>query len=126
MILNILKLSLIFSALDFVYLFSMSNKFQNMIKKIQGSDLQMNIIPTIFCYFFLIFLLYYFIVHKKQTVLDAFLLGLGVYGVYETTNLAIFKKWEPMVGIVDTLWGGILFSLSYYLYLRFFNTISRN
>lgn len=126
MILNILKLSLIFSALDFVYLFSMSTKFQNMIKNIQGSDLQMNIIPTIVCYFFLIFLLYYFIVHKGQTVLDAFLLGVGVYGVYETTNLAIFKKWEPMVGIVDTLWGGILFSLSYYLYLRFFNTISRN
>jgi len=126
MILNILKLSLIFSALDFVYLFSMSTKFQNMIKNIQGSDLQMNIIPTIVCYFFLIFLLYYFIVHKRQTVLDAFLLGVGVYGVYETTNLAIFKKWEPMVGIIDTLWGGILFSLSYYLYLRFFNTISRN
>ena len=76
----------------------------------------MQILPTIFCYIFLVFLLYYFIIYKKQTVLDAFLLGLAVYGVYETTNLAIFKNWNPVIGVVDTIWGGILFfSLSIFI-----------
>ena len=51
-------------------------------------------------------------------VINAFLLGLGVYGVYETTNLAIFKKWDPIIGILDTIWGGILFSLTYYIFLK--------
>ena len=96
----------------------MSGKFQKMIKNIQGSQLKMNIIPTFFCYIFLIFSLYYFIVYKKQKVLDAFLLGIGIYGVYETTNLAIFKNWDPIIGIVDTIWGGILFSLTYYIFLK--------
>jgi len=118
MILDIVKLSIIFTLIDSVYLYSMSSKFQKMIKNIQGSELKMSIMPTLLCYIFLIFSLYYFVVSKKQKVLDAFLLGLGIYGVYETTNLAIFKKWEPIIGIVDTIWGGILFSLTYFIYLH--------
>ena len=96
----------------------MSGKFQKMIKNIQGTSLKMSLIPTFICYIFLIFSLYYFIVSKKQKVLDAFLLGLCIYGVYETTNLAIFKKWDPIIGIVDTIWGGILFSLTYFLFKK--------
>lgn len=116
MIFDLVKLSVIFTLIDSVYLYSMSGKFQSMIKNIQGSELKMQILPTIFCYIFLVFLLYYFIIYKKQTVLDAFLLGLAVYGVYETTNLAIFKNWNPIIGVVDTIWGGILFSLTFYIY----------
>ena len=116
MIFDLIKLSIIFTLIDSVFLYSMSGKFQKMIKIIQGSELKMQIIPTIFCYIFLIFSLYYFIVFKKQSVLDAFLLGLLIYGVFETTNLAIFKKWDPLIGLVDTIWGGILFSLSYYIF----------
>lgn len=118
MFLNVIKLSIIFILVDFLYLYSMSDKFRKMIKLIQGSELEMSLIPTFFCYIFLIFLLYYFIVYKKAPIIDAFLLGLGVYGVYETTNLAIFKKWDPLIGTVDTIWGGILFSLTYFIYLR--------
>lgn len=116
MIFDLVKLSVIFTLIDSVYLYSMSGKFQSMIKNIQGSELKMQIFPTIFCYIFLVFLLYYFIIYKQQTVLDAFLLGLAVYGVYETTNLAIFKNWDPLIGLVDTIWGGILFSLTVYIY----------
>ena len=118
MVFDILKLAVIFTLIDSIYLYSMSSNFQKMIKTIQGSELKMAIIPTFLCYVFLIILLYYFIVLKKQSVFDAFILGLSVYGVYETTNLAIFKKWNPSIGIVDTIWGGILFSLSYFFYLK--------
>lgn len=118
MVFDILKLSIIFTLIDSIYLYSMSTKFQKMIKNIQGSDLKMSLLPTFLCYIFLVFLIYYFIILKKASILDAFLLGIGVYGVYETTNLAIFKKWEPFIGLIDTIWGGILFSLSYFLYLK--------
>ena len=118
MIFDLVKLSVIFTLIDSVYLYSMSGKFQSMIKNIQGSELKMQILPTIFFYLFLIFLLYYFIIYKKQPVRDAFLLGLAVYGVYETTNLAIFKKWDPIIGLVDTIWGGILFSLTYFIFKK--------
>jgi uncharacterized membrane protein len=45
-------------------------------------------------------------------------LGLFVYGVYETTNHAIFKKWYYKTLVMDTLWGAVLFSLSVYLYRK--------
>ncbi len=119
MILDIVKLSVIFTLIDSVFLYLMSGKFQKMIKNIQGSELKMSLIPTILCYIFLIFSLYYFIVSKKESITSAFLLGLSIYGVFETTNLAIFKKWDPVIGLIDTLWGGVLFSLTYYIYILY-------
>lgn len=117
MILEIVKLSVILTLIDSIFLYSISGKFQKMIKNIQGSELKMSLIPTILCYIFLIFSLYYFIVLKKESLTSAFLLGLSIYGVFETTNLAIFKKWDPIIGLIDTLWGGILFLLTYYIYI---------
>lgn len=118
MVLDILKLSIIFTLIDSIYLYSVSSKFKLMVKNIQGTPLKMNLLATFLCYIFLVFLIYYFIILKKASLLDAFLLGICVYGVYETTNLAIFKKWDPLIGIVDTIWGGILFSLSYFIFLK--------
>ena len=116
MIKNIILLAIIFVLVDAGFLYLMSNNFQNMIKKIQGSPLKMKIIPTIFCYIILISSLYYFIVYKKGSYLDAFLLGFFIYGVYETTNMAIFKDWSPSVGLIDLTWGGFLFLITTYLY----------
>ena len=116
MIKNIILLAIIFVLVDSGFLYLMSNNFQNMIKKIQGSPLKMKIIPTIFCYIILISSLYYFIVYKKGSYLDAFLLGFFIYGVYETTNMAIFKDWSLNVGLIDLTWGGFLFLITTYLY----------
>ena len=87
---SIALLAVIFILTDFGYLFSMTKKFQVMVKNIQKSELKVKILPTIACYIFLISSLYYFIIHKKGSYVDAFLLGLFIYGVYETTNSAIF------------------------------------
>ena len=78
----------------------------------------MKIFPTIACYFILISSLYYFVIYKKGTLLDAFLLGFFIYGVYETTNLAIFKDWNIYVFIIDLTWGGFLFLITTYLYQK--------
>jgi uncharacterized membrane protein len=45
-------------------------------------------------------------------VLDAFLLGIVIYGVYETTSYALLKKWKLSIVLMDTLWGGVLFGLT--------------
>lgn len=118
-ILNIFKLALTFTIIDSGYLYSMSGNFQNMIKNIQGSKLKLRIIPTILCYLFLVSSLYYFIEMKNRKVIDAFLLGLFIYGVYETTNYAILDKWNPYIALIDTLWGGILFASSFFIYKKF-------
>jgi uncharacterized membrane protein len=116
MIKDIILLAVIFVLVDAGFLYLMSNNFQNMVKKIQGSPLKMELLPTIACYIILVSSLYYFVINKKGSYLDAFLLGFFIYGVYETTNMAIFKDWSVSVGLIDLTWGGFLFLITTYLY----------
>lgn len=110
--LTILSTFIIFILLDSIYLFSMKDYFNNQIKIIQGNKIKMKIYPAIICYIALVFGLYYFIISKKRSIMDAFILGIVIYSVYETTNLALFDKWSIKTALIDTLWGGILFSLT--------------
>ena len=118
MIKNIILLAIIFVLVDAGFIFLIRNTYQNMIQKIQGSSLKMKLIPTIACYIILISSLYYFIIHKKGSYLDAFLLGLFIYGVYSTTNMAIFKDWPLKVCLIDLTWGGFLFLITTYLFVN--------
>jgi uncharacterized membrane protein len=116
MIKNIIILAVIFVLVDVGFLYLMSNNFQIMVKKIQGTPLKMELLPTVACYIILVSSLYYFVINKKGSYLDAFLLGFFIYAVYETTNMAIFKDWSPKVGLIDLTWGGFLFLITTYLY----------
>ena len=116
MIKDIILLAVIFVLVDAGFLYLMSNNFQNMVKKIQGTPLKMKLLPTLACYIVLVSSLYYFVIYKKGSYLDAFLLGFFIYAVYETTNMAIFKDWSVSVGLIDLSWGGFLFLITTYLY----------
>jgi uncharacterized membrane protein len=107
--------------LDFVYLSINKKLFEDQISSIQRVALQINIIGVILCYIFLIGGLYYFILMKRRPILDAFLFGLVIYGVYETTNIATFKKWSPFVAILDTLWGGVLMAATTFITYKLSN-----
>lgn len=104
--------TVIFLSLDAVFLYLMKPSFEKLVYSVQGSPIVMNIYATILCYIALIFGIYYFIIRENKSVIDAFLLGLTIYAVYETTTLAILKKWSYKLALVDTLWGGTLFALT--------------
>jgi len=101
--------------LDSVYLFSTSNYFNNLVEKIQGTQIEMKMVGVVFVYLVIAFGLNYFIIERNSSVIDAFILGLFVYGVYEFTNYSIFKKWDAKTVVMDTLWGGILFAGTTYV-----------
>lgn len=115
----IISLILLF-AIDSIYLTFSKKYFSRQIQLVQHSSVKVNILSAVMCYIFLIFGLNYFILEKGKSVLDAFLLGLVIYGVYETTNHAIFSKWNILTVIIDTLWGGILFALTTAIIKHFF------
>ncbi len=104
--------ALILLALDFIYLSATKGKFESMVVQIQRVVMQVKFFPALICYAFLIFGLNYFILRSHRPVSDAFLLGLVIYGVYDSTNLAIFKKWDWKIALMDGIWGGILFALT--------------
>ena len=107
--------AIVFVTIDFFYLNLNKSYFANQIKKIQNKPMTMNILGVLLCYIFLIFGINYFIIKPKRSVQDAFLLGLIIYGVYETTNLATFSDWSLLMVVMDTLWGGVLFALTTYI-----------
>ncbi|MFY7729916.1 MAG: DUF2177 family protein [Flavobacterium sp.] len=102
-------------AIDFVYLGLIRSHFSKQIQAVQGSPMKINYLGVAICYIFLIVGLNYFIIKPRKSVSDAFLLGLIIYGVYETTNYALLSNWSLLTVIIDTLWGGVLFASTTYL-----------
>lgn len=113
---NIIKLSVIVIIIDFIYLKLLGSWFNNVISSIQGKGIELDIIAVILCYLFIIFVLKYFVINKNFTYIESFSLGLSIYGIYEMTNKAILENWDWISVGIDTIWGGILFVLSTYLY----------
>ena len=109
---SLLVSAILFVVIDFVYLNIMKGYFEKQVQQIQGSPIKINMVSAMICYIFLIVGLNYFIIQPKKSVSDAFLLGIVIYGVYETTNWALLKNWSPLTVIMDTLWGGVLFALT--------------
>jgi uncharacterized membrane protein len=117
---QVLLTFVVFVTLDSIYLTSMKTYFDNQVKSVQGSIIQMNLLAAVLCYISLVFGVYYFIIREKKSLLQAFLLGLVIYTVYEFTNWALFKNWKLTTVILDSLWGAILFTLTtaivYFIY----------
>lgn len=107
---SLLLSAIVFISLDFVYLNVMKGYFNKQIQAVQGSPLEINYLGAALCYIFLIAGLNYFIIKPHKSISDAFLLGLVIYGVYETTSYALLKKWSLLSVLIDTLWGGTLFA----------------
>jgi len=101
--------------LDAAYISLNQRAFENQVASVQRVILQVKPLGAIICYFFLIFGLNYFIISKKRSLIDAFLFGLIIYAVYDSTNYALFKQWKPLLAIMDAVWGGSLFALTTFI-----------
>jgi uncharacterized BrkB/YihY/UPF0761 family membrane protein len=78
--------------IDLFYLSTFGKYFSQLVETIQNESMKMNYIGVFFSYLLISFALYYFIIKDKRPVLDAFILGVILYGVFDFTNLALFRK----------------------------------
>ena len=108
---NILISIILFIIIDSIYLSLVNPMFNNVIKNIQGNNIKLKLDGAIYAYICIVLIFNYFIIYKKGKLLDAFMLGFLTYGIFEGTNRAIFSNWTINVMLIDSLWGGILFSL---------------
>lgn len=111
-IVTIVITGIVLVGLDSIYLSVIKNAFELQIRSIQNSPMTINIVGAILCYIILTLGVYYFVIREHRSSIDSFLLGSFVYGVYETTNYSVFKKWKEEIMVIDTLWGGTLFVLT--------------
>lgn len=103
--------SILFFILDISYLKLNERMLHNQVINVQRVIIQPNYYAVIMTYLLLFFTISYFIIRPHREIGEAFLLGFLVNGIFEFTNMSIFKKWELKTAIMDTLWGGILFAL---------------
>lgn len=134
---DLLVLSVIILALDAVFLTLAKDIFARQVMLVQGTAMKVNIPSAAVCYILIVVGLYYFVLRhiivpnatsaaasiQTMRIGDgmkaAFFLGILVYGVYETTTLAILRNWSPMTALIDTTWGGTLFALSAYIFYKY-------
>jgi len=109
--------------LDVIFLYSNGQMFKNQIIKVQHSTFVMDYSGAAFAYVLLIFGLYWFIIKENRGLLDAFILGVVIYGTYEGTTKALLKNWEYKTMAIDTLWGGTLMALTTFLVYTLRNTL---
>lgn len=113
----------LFVMVDSLFITSTRRLYENQIVTIQRVAMTIKPVGAIACYFFLTFGLLYFIIlpnqgqGKMDAVYRAFFLGLVIYGVYASTVYAILKKWKPEIAVMDTIWGGVLFSVVTWIWL---------
>jgi uncharacterized membrane protein len=94
--------SAILLTVDGVYLYNIGMMaFQKNVELIQKSPLELNVYGALLSYICVIGILYYFIIAQRKPVMDAFLLGIFLYGTFDMTNLSMFKKYEWKTAITD-------------------------
>ena len=91
---NYIIIGLIMIIIDGFYLSIIGKPvFSKTVYKIQNSPLVMKIVPAIMTYILLVIVLDYFIIKEKKNPIDAFILGLCIYGVFDFTNLILYHQY---------------------------------
>ena len=109
---KIFLLGVVVLLIDSIYLSITKKYFDKLVYKIQGDNLVVNMKGAIISYSLIIFSLYYFIIKDGKKPIDAFFLGLSIYGIYDGTNIAIFKDYDSYIAYVDMIWGATLYALT--------------
>jgi uncharacterized membrane protein len=104
--LSTLKLAGLTFLIDIPWLLLIQNSSDRVIRAVQGSPLELRPLPGA-----IVYLLLGYLVQIPKTGLEAVLMGIAVYGVYDGTNYATLKRYDPEFAVMDTLWGGVLFWL---------------
>ena len=100
--------------IDAPWLIYQSSSAKGMLESIQGGrPLSMRLWAALVVYIALAYLLL-----QQTSVIGAFLSGAAVYAVYDFTNLSLLKDYTLQFAVMDTLWGGVLFSGAYWVLNR--------
>ena len=114
---KILLVTFLILLLDILFIGLNKSMWETNVQGIQGSPLKLNFKYSIIAYILIILGVCIFVlpvktecVYKKMFI--AFMWGLITYGIFDFTNLSLFKDYNLNTAITDTLWGGILISVS--------------
>lgn len=112
----LLLFAFIIFIIDLPWLSAIGNSYSSAVQTIQGGyPMKTRPVAAVFVYLALSFLLL-----QTTSPKNAFLTGAAVYAVYDFTLMTIFKEYPLWIAISDTVWGGILFFIAYWIRQKFF------
>lgn len=116
---NFIIILIFFILLDIPYMFFFAkNTFGKMIFHIQYKDIQLRYKYTFFVYL-LMTLGFITFINKDTPYYKSFILGVVIYGVFNFVNYSIFYDYKLKPAIIDTIWGGVLYSLVLLIYKNY-------
>jgi uncharacterized membrane protein len=106
--------------LDFLWIyFYMSNKYQKLILHIQNKKLKINLYYVLGAYLLMIYLLINVVLKYNMSLIESFMFGFSIYGIYDMTCGALFINWNFNLAIIDMIWGGFVYMISAYIAKQF-------
>lgn len=124
--------------LDAVYIYTIKDGYMGMVKHIQcGHIVHINIYAAVMSYVFVVTgLVLYVLPYAEKikltmntsgvfpvanklyvAIVVGALFGAIVYGVYNTTNIALFKDFSLSYALLDIVWGSFLYFMATFVYL---------
>ena len=84
---------------------------------LKGQIMTPRLLPAVMVYLLFAVMLWVIVLPLARfDVLNSFyygaLMGCVVYGIYDMTNLAVFKDWTALIAVVDWCWGVFICSVT--------------
>jgi uncharacterized membrane protein len=113
--------------LDFLWIaIYMGKQYQTQINDIQGQKMKTKPFQALLAYILMVIGLNLFVlpnIRKGYELQDSLkyglIFGIVLYGVYDFTAGAVFKKWNMELALIDIFWGGLVFFISAYIGRKF-------
>ncbi len=113
---------------DTVWINSNMTMYKATMESVQKAPLRINMTAAAITYLFMFLSIYYIALPMAAanknfvtflgTAQTAGLVGLLTYGVYNFTNMSTFVDYSWSTAAIDTLWGGLLFTMVVYIVMR--------
>ena len=128
-----LIVSIVLMVLDVAWIALNLTTYSSVIQKVQKSPVSLRNEHAFIAYLIILFSVIYVAIPfttqnmKKgensieNKLLKSFMyggaVGFSIYGIYNFTSLAIYKDLDSSIGIMDTLWGTTLYTLTTFVFL---------
>lgn len=127
-------LCLVIIFLDIAWISFNFSTYSKAIQKIQKSAINLRYEHAIITYIIILFSIIYIAIpftlqnikngdnnSIENKLLKSFMyggaVGFSIFGIYNFTSLSIYKDMDVSTGIIDTVWGTTLYTLSTFIYL---------
>lgn len=109
-------LAIIILVIDLLWInYIVGDMWKKNVETVQKSPMEIRKPYALLSYVLIIFGIYYFVqmnmtkeTYIKDSLLKGFIYGFILYGVFDFTNLAIFKEFDLKTAMIDMAWGGAL------------------